>query len=202
MSQEFLPGSLGHLFPPDTRADRNLLDRMWERLDQALAECRLDVRTEDLGFGPIRMVTALGLLQVRIDDAACELWGGVIEDGTFRPIGPGLHAAQLLWRHNCPIWWLRFAFQVWVPERATFDFVACPLQRPDNIELDTSRALVRRLGMDPRFRTLPEEFDEAVGVPALMQVLAEEKSGMGMERASHVWQMRELAIASALRSCL
>ena len=189
--------ALPHLFPVATSVNPHLLEQMWERLDRALADSRLEVRTEDFGFGPIHVVTALGLLQVCVDHRACEIWGGVIVDGSHRRIGWGLPAFQLLWMRHCPCWWLRFAFQVWAPERPTFDYVHCPLQRPDNIELDTSRALVDRLGVDPRFRTLPEEFDVAIGLPTLMQVLTEDDPGKvaTMEWATRIWQSVECGIA-------
>ena len=202
MRHELLVESLACLFPRGTRANRYLLERMWKRLDRALADSRLEVRSEDPGFGPVRVVTALGLLQVYVDYRACEMWGGVIVEGSVRRMGWGAPAFRLLWMRRCPCWWLRFAFQAWLPRRSMPDFIADPLQRPGNVELDTSRALVSRLGVDPRFRTLPEEFDEAIGLPALMQVLTEEDPGgvLSMEKANALWQAVECGIGAALRT--
>lgn len=203
MGSETWRDPLDHLHPSTDRASRFLLERMWSRLDHALAVRRLETGVADLGFGPVRTVTALGLIQMRIDDRACELWGGVVTpEGAFRRIGWGLPATRLLWVDRCPLWWLRFAFQTWIPERSTIDFVECPLNRPDNIELDTSRMLVRRLGADARFRTLPEEFDEAIGLSTILEVMRE-KQGYHVpvvEHASHVWQVSEALLARIRRA--
>lgn len=180
---------LGDLFPSMPEGDRASLEHIWIQLDHALQHCRLDVQDIATTFRTVRAVTALGLIRVHVDVDACEVWASAIqEDGTILRIGRGLPATRLFgWS-----WWLRFAFQRWAPECSAIDFIEDPLNRPSNVEMDTCQWLIRRLSIDPRFWSLSEEFDAAVGIPSLAVELVEEvHHWRGLEYVSEAWRLME-----------
>jgi hypothetical protein len=196
---------LRHLpfFP--NRADRSLLDMMWDKLDHALAHQRLDVREVSAPSGMIREITALGIIRYYVDPQAFRISGMAMKaDGLFHPIGDCLHAVRLFWVRSCAHWWLRFAFQTWAPRCSGIDMIDEPANRPCNIELDTSQLIVRRLCFDRRFMTLVEDFDDALGLPPLARMLIEEQaeaSYCDVDRASEIWQQTE-SVAAAIRQVI
>jgi hypothetical protein len=72
--------------------------------------------------------------------------------------------------------------------------VADPLNRPSNVELDTTRVLMRRLKVDPRYWTLFDEFNAAIGTPALVsEVMAETEGSLWqtLQGVSEIWRLAE-----------
>ncbi len=182
---------MGYLDASSSRPDRNLLERIWEKLDWALQHRRLEVRDVPKAWGILREVTALGLFQFEVDAAACDLAAYAIqEDGRRRWIDSSFHGPRIF----DSFWWLRYAFQRWEPDCSGIDFVVNPLTRPSNIELDTTRILLRRLRVDSRYWTLFDEFNAAIGTPALVsKTMAETDGGywQTLTDVSEVWRLSE-----------
>lgn len=199
---EMLYWRLGHIPSSSDQVDLNLLDMMWDKLDHALAHHRLAVREVPGPRGPIREITALGIIRYYVDPHGCRISGEAMKaDGHFHPIGPCLRTVRLFWVPGCPIWWLRFAFQTWAPKCTGIDFIDDPANRPSNIELGTSRLIVRRLSFDRRFTTLVEDFDDALGLPPLARSLVEEEAETNycnVDRASEIWAQTE-SVTAAIR---
>ena len=192
MTDDRIFDRLAHLFPSAAEHDATLLESLWEKLDAALAHCRLDLGEEETASGTVRSVTALGVIRICVNAQAREMWGcAIAEDGSLHRIGPGLHAFRLLDVPRCGHWWLRFAFWRWARLTGAFDIVIDPMMRPSSIELATSAMLMRRLRHDPRFRTLPDEFDAAIDYPeSLRTLLGEVRDGSyRVEHANEAWTM-------------
>ena len=190
-----------HLDPPQFEGDYGLLELIWEKLDWALEHCRLEVREESVPFGTVRVVTALGIIRFHVDAHDCLIWGMAMKaDGQFHRIGPCLHASRLFHVRNCAHWWLRLAFQRWAPQSTPgIDLIDDPANRPSNIELATSRRLMRRLGADSRFCTFADEFDAALGIPDFVWSRIrerEENSYCNVDVASYIWHRLECAAAA------
>jgi hypothetical protein len=182
------------------KADRNLLERMWGHIDDALDRSRLYVCDVPAPEGKIREVTALGIIRYYVDPHRCRISAMARKaDGVFHPIGPCLPAVRLFWRRNCYHWWLRFAFQTWAPDCSGIDLIDDPGNRPCNIELDTSRLIVARLSYDRRFMSLVDDFDEAIGLPSFVRTLIEEESQAyhcDVDRAGEIWRSMESVTAA------
>jgi hypothetical protein len=183
-------------FPDDWfQVDRGLLDMIWGKLDHALAHHRLEVRELRGLHGERREITALGIIRYTVDPDGCRISGEAIKaDGNFHPIGHGLPCTRLFWLRNCPIWWLRLAFQTWAPDCTGIDMIDEPLNRPCNLELGTSRLIARRLSYDRRFVSLVEDFDDALGLPPLVRMLVEEEAeanSCDVDRAGEIWRIAE-----------
>jgi hypothetical protein len=191
---------LSHIPFVSNKGDRNLLDMIWEKLDYALDDHRLYVCDVPAAQGKIREITALGIIRYYVDPHSYRISGMAMKaDGVFHPIGPCLHAVRLFWVRNCAHWWLRFAFQTWVPNCSGIDLIDDPGNRPSNIELDTSRLIVRRLTYDRRFRTLVDDFDEAIGLPSFVRTLIEEEARAyhcNVDRAGEIWRSMESVTAA------
>jgi hypothetical protein len=191
---------LGHIPFGPSKADRSLLEMMWDKLDHALDYHRLIVLNVPSPQGKIREITALGIIRYYVDPHRFGISGTARKaDGVFHPIGPCLPAVRLFWRRNCPHWWLRFAFQTWAPNCSGIDLIDDPGNRPSNVELDTSKLIVQRLIYDRRFRTLADDFDEAIGLPSFVRTLIEEETeanSCNVDRASEIWQSMESVTAT------
>lgn len=192
--------SLRHIpfFP--NKADRNLLERIWGHIDDALDRSRLYVCEVPAPEGKIREITALGIIRFTVDPHRCCISGMAKKaDGVFHPIGHCLPAVRLFWRRTCYHWWLRFAFQRWAPDCSGIDLIADPGNRPCNVELDTSRLIMERLSYDRRFMNLVDEFDDAIGLPSFVRTLIEEEcaaSYCNVDRANEIWQSMESVTAT------
>ena len=180
---------LSQMFPGPPEGDRELLEHMWGKFDQALAGCRLEIHDEKVPFGDVRVVTALGLIRVKVDVGACDAWAYAIEeDGSVRRIGRGLPATRLFHWWS----WMRFAFQRWAPQCSAIDFIEDPLNRPSNVELATCRMLIGRLAVDRRFWSLSDEFDAATGIPPFAAALVEDvRHWRSMEDTCEAWRLIE-----------
>lgn len=197
---------LAHLPFDSSRADRELLDRIWAHLDYALDRHRFEVLELRMPQGKIRQITALGIIRFCVDPNRCQISGMAMKaDGVFHPIGACLPTMRLFWLRNCPHWWLRLAFQTWAPHCTGIDMINDPCNRPSNIELDTSKLIVRRLCYDRRFMTLVDEFDAAIDLPSFVRTLIEQESKASsccVDRATEIWQAMEsvkAAIANTMK---
>jgi hypothetical protein len=171
--------------------DRDLVERMWGKLDCALQHRRLEVWDAPTAWGTLRVVAALGLLQFEADVAACELTAYAIqEDESRRRIDSGFRGPRIF----DSFWWMRYAFQRWAPECSGVDFVVDPLNRPSRAELDATCILLRRLKVDPRYWTLLDEFNAAIGTPALISEVMIETDGrlwQTLQGVSEIWRLAE-----------
>ena len=196
---------LSHIPYFSRKADRDMLEMIWDKLDHALDDHRLEVRDVPAPKGKIREITALGIIRYSVDPHSCRISGMAMKaDGAFHPIGPCLPTVRLFWVRNCPLWWLRFAFQAWAPDCSGIDLIADPANRPCNIELDTSRLIMERLSYDRRFMTLVDDFDDAINLPSFVRTLIEEESNAfhcDVNRASEIWQSME-SVTAAVRQLM
>jgi len=187
-----------HLFPQPVEFDAQLREHVWDKLDAALAHNRLQVHEHHDSFGSLRTVTALGLVRITIRDTHCELWASLLDDdGEARRLGYGVRAFDLFDQPSCGHFWLRYAFFRWAPRCSGYPFEAYPLFRPCAKELATSRALLGRLHADPRFRTLPAEFDSAIHQSPILAWLAHEdpdERRCSVEALSQRWLACEQAV--------
>ena len=193
---------LSHLPFDSNKADRSLLEMMWDKIDQALDHNRLRVCEVPAPQGKIREITALGIIRYYVDPHSFTISGMAMKaDGVFHPIGPCLPTVRLFWRRTCYHWWLRFAFQTWAPHCTGIDMIDDPGNRPSTIELDTSRLIVRRLSYDRRFMTFAEDFDDAIGLPSFVRTLIEEEceaNSCNVDRATEIWRSME-SVTAAVR---
>lgn len=179
MDEELISQRLSCLFrwPLPGMGDNPFVERVWERLDHALAQYRLDAHDEVTATRTIRVITVLGLFRIWVDLDIGQVWVYYIEEGgTFREIDDSFHLYRLFHHPRCRNWWLRFAFMRWEPACSGVDFVKHPHSRPCTIELDASRRLVRRRNLDKRYWTLAQDFDEAIGFPSLALSMMEAES--------------------------
>jgi hypothetical protein len=188
---EVIEERLSYLHPFERRGDDVLVERIWAKVDHALRYRRIEISDEVRPWGTVRVVTALGLLQLEVDYDACDMIAfAILEDGSRRRIGPSFRGPYVFGHPQ----WLRWAFLRWAPECSGIDYVADPLSRPSNIEVETSGRLARRLRFDYRYWTLPHEFYAAVGRPMVVSDCMSEARALGsnsLEYVCEAWRAME-----------
>ena len=188
---EVIEERLSYLHPFERRGDDVLLERIWAKVDHALRYRRIEISDEVRPWGTVRVVSALGLLQLEVDYEACDMIAFAIQkNGSRRRIGPAFQG-PFVFHHPQ---WLRWAFLRWAPECSGIDYVADPLSRPSKIELDTTGTLFGRLRFDYRYWTLPAEFYAAVGRPLLVSDCMNEARALGsnsLEYVCEAWRAME-----------
>jgi hypothetical protein len=85
-------------------------------------------------------------------------------------------------------WWARFAFQRWAHGTSDIDFFAEPLNRPGNLEQETTTVLMRRLLLDARYHTLADEFDAALSIPEYALPMLDESGSRSLETINRLWR--------------
>ncbi len=194
---------MAHLAHVRNRVDVELLETLWTKFDDMLEGQPLEVSVCEGSLRRVRTVRALGIFEFQVDLIEHTIESYAIErDGLRRSIFGHLGGLGLF----RGAWWLRFACQYWAPEICDYDFVEDPFYRPNEIAIDTCRALFQRLMFDPRYTQFCDDFDQALGLPSTVSELLEDHIVLGRSvcMAVHVqeaWLLTERTRA-ALRAVM